>query len=198
MKEKLFAYVKGMKKEQVAVYALLAVLLIVIALPVRKKTEEGQAQGQVQSAQEEETQGTDGQAWTIQEEGQAERMERQLEEALSKVEGVGQVEVVLTLESTGQKIVEKDTPSSRSVSTQGEGGDSTSSSQSASEESTVYERDADGRETPYVVSESYPQVRGVLVIAQGGDDPVVVQQISEGVMALFRVEAHKIKVMKMK
>ena len=51
---------------------------------------------------------------------------------------------------------------------------------------------------PYVVAETYPEVRGVLVICQGGDNPVVIQQISEGVMALFRVEAHKIKVMKMK
>lgn len=46
--------------------------------------------------------------------------------------------------------------------------------------------------------ENYPEIRGVLVVAQGGGDPVAVQQIQEAVMALFRVEAHKIKVMKMK
>ena len=41
-------------------------------------------------------------------------------------------------------------------------------------------------------------IQGVLIVAQGGDDPVVVRNIQEAVMALFQVEAHKIKVMKMK
>ena len=42
------------------------------------------------------------------------------------------------------------------------------------------------------------EVTGVLIAAQGGDDAVVVQNIQQAVMALFQVEAHKIKVMKMK
>lgn len=42
------------------------------------------------------------------------------------------------------------------------------------------------------------KIQGVLIVAQGGDDPVVVRNIQEAVMALFQVEAHKIKVMKMK
>lgn len=41
-------------------------------------------------------------------------------------------------------------------------------------------------------------IQGVLIVAQGGEDPVVVRNIQEAVMALFQVEAHKIKVMKMK
>ena len=41
-------------------------------------------------------------------------------------------------------------------------------------------------------------IQGVLIAAQGGDNSVVVRNIQEAVMALFQVEAHKIKVMKMK
>ena len=41
-------------------------------------------------------------------------------------------------------------------------------------------------------------VTGVLVAAQGADNSVVSRNIVEAVMALFQVEAHKIKVMKMK
>lgn len=43
-----------------------------------------------------------------------------------------------------------------------------------------------------------PSVQGVLIIAQGGDDPIVIKNIQEAVLALFPVDAHKIKVMKMK
>lgn len=42
------------------------------------------------------------------------------------------------------------------------------------------------------------QVTGVLISVQGGDDAVIVHKIQEAVMALFQIEAHKIKVMKMK
>ena len=42
------------------------------------------------------------------------------------------------------------------------------------------------------------KVTGVLISAQGADNSVVIQNIKEAVMALFQIEAHKIKVMKMK
>lgn len=42
------------------------------------------------------------------------------------------------------------------------------------------------------------EIQGVLIVAEGGDNSVTVRKIQEVVMALFQVEAHKIKVMKMK
>lgn len=42
------------------------------------------------------------------------------------------------------------------------------------------------------------EVTGVLIAADGADDPVTVQNIQQAVMALFQVEAHRIKIMKMK
>ena len=42
------------------------------------------------------------------------------------------------------------------------------------------------------------KVTGVLISAQGADQSMVVKNIQDAVMALFQVEAHKIKVMKMK
>lgn len=101
------------------------------------------------------------------------KMENRLVQVLEQVQGVGKVEVFLTCEGTQEKVVEKD------------------------QEETVYEKDSRGNQTPYVAEEIYPQVTGVLVVAQGGDNPVVIQNIQEAVQVLFQVEAHKIKVMKM-
>ena len=42
------------------------------------------------------------------------------------------------------------------------------------------------------------QVTGVLISAEGRGDPVVVQNIQQAVMALFQVDAHRIRIMKMK
>ena len=102
-----------------------------------------------------------------------EKMEKRLTQVLEKVEGVGDTEVFLTCSGTEKKVVEK------------------------AETESVYEKDARGNQSPYVVQEQYPQVTGVLVAAKGGDNPVVVQNIREAVEALFQVEPHKIKVMKM-
>ncbi|MCI5648076.1 MAG: stage III sporulation protein AG [Fusicatenibacter sp.] len=189
MREKLSAILKNQKKEQLVVYLLLAALLIVLVWPVgEKKTDEG-------SSEKTDDAGRTGTAEPI---TQTAQMEKVLTEALLQAEGVGRVQVVITLESTNRKIVEKDTPDSKSTQESTNGEDTTYGSSESREETTVYEKDGDGTEIPYVVSEEYPAVRGVLVIAEGGDNPVIVEEIQEAVMALFQVDAHKIKVMKMK
>lgn len=48
-----------------------------------------------------------------------------------------------------------------------------------------------------MASETNPRVEGVLVIAEGGDSSRVKQEIIEAAQALFGIEAHKIKIMKM-
>lgn len=47
-------------------------------------------------------------------------------------------------------------------------------------------------------SQESEQITGVLIAAEGADDPVTVQNIQQAVMALFQVDAHKIRIMKMK
>lgn len=42
------------------------------------------------------------------------------------------------------------------------------------------------------------KVEGILIVAEGADNSVTVQNIQQAVMSLFQLEAHKIKIMKMK
>lgn len=185
MKEWFRTVLNKRKKEQIVIWGLLVLLLVVVLWPsgtVEKKVSEDE------TAQTEPM---------VQQISQEEQMEQALEETLAQVKGVGKVQVALTLESTNRKIVEKDVPDSQNSETRTADGESSESISSSQEETTVYERDGDGSEVPYVISEEYPEIRGVLVVAQGGDQPVVVQEIQEAVMALFGVDAHKIKVMKM-
>ena len=46
-------------------------------------------------------------------------------------------------------------------------------------------------------NELTPQVEGVLVVAEGGDNSLVKQNILQSVMSLFPLEAHKITIVKM-
>ena len=164
-------------------YFLLAAIGVVLLLPTgTKKTGEETEQPQETAARPAGDAGL-----SVQEE-----MEQRLCDALSQMDGVGAVHVVVTLESTGKKIVEKDVPT-RSTTEENKKGEETGSVTSSSQdEATVYEKTQNG------VSEEYPAVRGVLVIAEGGGNPVTIQEIQEAVMALFQVGANKIKVVKMK
>ena len=165
-------------------YFLLAAIGVVLLLPTgTKKTSEETEQPQETAARPAGDAGL-----SVQEE-----MEQRLCDALSQMDGVGAVHVVVTLESTGKKIVEKDVPT-RSTTEENKKGEETGSVTSSSQD----EKTQNGAETPYVVSEEYPAVRGVLVIAEGGGNPVTIQEIQEAVMALFQVGANKIKVVKMK
>ena len=191
MKDRIIAICRKMKREQWIVCGLAGLLLLVIATPV-KKTDSGENSDE--KADRLDTAGVEQQVTDIRRE-----YEQQLTEALSQVEGVGEVKVTVTMESTGKKIVEKDNPQDEQTSSQKDSEGSESNTQSSStQETTVYAETEDGSQTPYISSETYPEIRGVLVVAKGGGDPVIVQQIQEAVMALFHVDAHKIKVLKMK
>lgn len=179
--------VKCLKKDQILILLLSGVLLLVIAMP-EKETEKDEKTNTV--TVEAEAVGS-----TIPDE--RERMEKQLQNLLTQVEGVGRAQVMITLKSDGKKIVEKDGENTQEKADDRQEGMSSSTQSVRSSESTVYQKDGQGNETPYVTERQSPEVDGVLVIAQGGGNTAVVQEITEAVMALFGVEAHKIKVMKM-
>lgn len=182
----LLEKLKKMRRDQWIVLLLAGVLMIVISLPVERSTD-GEAQAQAES-------GTTaaGEQETVCE------MERRLENILSKLDGAGKVCVMIHWRDSGEKIVEKDT-STVSRTTQEDSGDGTARSTTEEEvrPETVYGANSTGSETPYVTRELTPQIEGVLVLAQGAGSAVVKKDITDAVMALFGLEAHKIKVMKM-
>lgn len=181
---------KNIKKDNLLIILLAGILLVVIAYPTTSKD----SKDKPTSTTNEASMVTD-QTGTL---SYIEEQELRLKKVLSKVQGVGEVEVMITLKSSKELIVEKDTPTTASTSQEedAEGGKRDTVDKSASE-TTVYEQIDDGSSIPYVVKELEPEIEGIIVIAKGGDDPVIVKNISDAVLALFQVEAHKIKVMKM-
>ena len=170
---------RKIRKEKWLIVFLVGLLLVVIALPVSDtRTEQTKSEQQTDQTK------------TTSDEDYTAALEARLGNALANVKGVGNVKVMITLASSSEKIVEKDREMTSDVQEGDGGGKNTSSSETA-----VY-ANGNGEETPYVKQELSPRIEGVLVIAEGGDNAVVIENITEAVQALFGVDTHKIKVMK--
>jgi stage III sporulation protein AG len=128
----------------------------------------------------------------------AKLMEERLENILAKVKGIGAVDVMITLKASKELIVLKDQPYTQESMNEsdGEGGNRVSSGIDK-EDSTVIVDDGSGESLPFIIQELEPEVAGIVVIAGGGDNPVIMTEIVDAVQVLFNVPAHKVKVMKM-
>lgn len=125
-------------------------------------------------------------------------LEDRLRTVLMKVEGIGAVEVMITLKGSKEVVVLKDEPYTKESVNEvdGEGG-SRNSNKTEQSDTTIMVEGSDGVTRPYVLKEIEPEVEGILVIAQGGDKAVIQSEIIDAVQVLFGVPSHKVKVMKM-
>lgn len=180
---------KHLKKDQLLILLLAGILLLVISLPTEKK---GEKQGISQASSP-----SQGEQNLWDEEAYREALEVHLEELFSRMEGAGEVEVMITLASSSEKIVEKDTNGeSETITEEDSAGGNRRTTNIVNDETTVYGGKTD-QEQPYVSKELTPQVEGVVVLADGGDDAVVKKNITEAAQALFGIDTHKIRIIKM-
>ena len=196
-----------MGKDQFVICILVGILLIVIAVPSTEKTSRKAAEyGLLDNKSDiiEENNGSEDdiglEIEKINSTEEYERyMENKLEQAISVMEGAGKVKVMITVSASKELVVEKDMPVTRSntVENDSEGG-SRNVNEYGSTEETVYSKESDGSACPYVVKTLQPVVEGVVVVAQGGDRQEVRKNITEAIVALFDIEPHKIKIVKMK
>lgn len=175
--------IKGLKKNHWLLLLLAGLLLLVIAMPAGKKETRSDTAKTKESPEKE----TDKSG----EKSYGEELEEQLTSLLEQIEGVGEVKVMITLEDTGQKEVEKDETREQSK-TYGENAQETSSVSTQ----TVYEEAQEG--APYISNEKYPEIKGVCIVAQGGGNSKTKQEILGAVQALFGIDANKILVVKMR
>jgi len=184
---------KDIKKEQLLILLLTGILLLVIALPAQRK-DSGNTGGFLSDEKNTGEQAEDTVSGDV--DTYLRRLEDRLEDTLFEISGVGDVTVMITLKSSAEKVVEKDIEKTDEAVTESDsqGGLRTTKDNSRGE-TTIY-RDGNTSKEPYVKKEISPEVEGVVVIAAGGDDPVVKQDITEAVQALFGIDTHKIRIMK--
>ncbi len=129
------------------------------------------------------------------EEDYADYLSQKLTAYLNQMDGAGEVEAWVTLKSGEQEVLyeEKSSQTSSLSEADSQGGTREETTEDVTR-TVIF--GADGN--PYVVQTTLPEVQGVLVLAEGGDDSAVRLDIVEAVQVLFELDAHKIKVVKKK
>ena len=125
-------------------------------------------------------------------------LEERVKELLQNVEGVGEVDVMVVLKSSKERVYRVDTSTSLSETEEedSQGGRRKSTSSQVEENTLLTGASTGGDGGPLVEKELKPELSGIVISAQGGGSAKVQAEISAAMEALFGLPAHKIKVLK--
>lgn len=179
-------------KEEWIILVLTGVFLLIVFWPDSKekngKTEEEEAINVISQ----ETGGVTDDTYKVQ-------METQLEEVLKSIDGIDNVNVMITLQTSEEEVVLRETKNTQETTTEQDNQGGTREIESVSNEETVCYGEKAGESTgPYITYTIAPKVEGVLIVVGGDKASSLRTQIVKAVQALFDVESHKVVVIKMK
>lgn len=120
-------------------------------------------------------------------------LEERLSEVLGQMRGAGQVRVLITYETGEELVTATVSTTDESISGSGEGSTSTQKRETVQPATVTTE----AGQQAIVLYEKEPQIRGVLVVAEGAGDPSVRLNLQRAVMAVTGVSLDRIEVFEM-
>ena len=112
------------------------------------------------------------------------RLENKIEEAVSKIKGAGEAHVTITFESSEEMFYAKNISDSK-----GE--------REIENDEEIVVIDGENGEEPILLKSNEAKIRGVLIICEGGGNPLVKEKIIEGICALLDIPSNKVSVAEM-
>lgn len=120
-------------------------------------------------------------------------LEQRLETMLASVQGVGRVQVMITLEGEGETVYAQDEQSDESSQ---ESADGSVQNKSTRQSAHILYESSDGKQ-PLVETRIEPEVQGVAVTCEGGGDISVIKRVTELVSVVLDVPTNRVCVTKM-
>lgn len=129
----------------------------------------------------------------------ADDTELKLKSLLSQVQGVGKVDVMVTYYTSKEEVPAYDIKRNQSGTDEKDSEGGTRRVSEEEYESTLaYEDSSSGGKSPVILKELEPEVKGVLVVAEGADSVVVRERVINAVAVLLDVPIHKVQVVQRK
>ena len=111
-------------------------------------------------------------------------LEQKIEKAISKIKGAGKTIITITLDSSEEYYYAKNASE-----------DNDGNNKAKEYEYVIIE--GDKREEPLIIKKSEAKIRGVLIVCEGGKNPLVCEKITEAVCALLDIPSNKVSVAEM-
>ncbi|NDI34175.1 stage III sporulation protein AG [Chengkuizengella sediminis] len=123
-----------------------------------------------------------------------EQYEMRLKEILEKIVGVGNVDVMITIESTEENIVFENRKDSQQVTTEKDTNGATRHISDVSRSGEIVLFEIEGNQTPIYVKKIKPEIRGVIIVANGAENLTVKEMIFDSVRKGLEVPGHRIQI----
>ena len=113
------------------------------------------------------------------------QLEKRLKSLISSIDGVGECEVMITLENTTESVYATDVEIKNN-----------DNSIDQNDKYVIY--DSEKGETPVLIKEYLPKVQGVTIVCSGGENTAVKEKIIQSVTSLFNIPTNRVSVSKIK
>lgn len=121
--------------------------------------------------------------------------EDQLKKILEEVVGVGEVSVMVNLESSEEVVVEKDVNSKNTITKEMDKDKATRDITDTTKDEKVVLVSEGQSQHPIVLKKVSPKVSGVVIVAKGAENLKVKASILDAVQKVLHVEPHKISIL---
>ncbi|MTI48198.1 MAG: stage III sporulation protein AG [Firmicutes bacterium] len=124
----------------------------------------------------------------------ANNIEKKLKNILGMINGIGEVEVMVTLEDTAEKIPAIDTTESKETTNEKDAQGGTREVIKDDLTKKIVTSNGNGEESLVVIKEIKPSVKGVIVVANGANDPVLKEKIYRAVKTVLGIPGNRVEV----
>ncbi len=123
-------------------------------------------------------------------------LEQRLETILSNVQGAGEVDVMVSIKKSSEKVVSENIEQSSNVVNEADN----SSGTRTTEQSTLKKSAMllNQNETPLVLTEIMPEISGVIIVTTGAKDVYVKDALIRSVSTLLEIPSYKVEVLQKK
>ncbi len=121
-------------------------------------------------------------------------IQKDLKAILGQVEGVGNVDVMITFESLETKEIAYNTQESNNTTTENDnqGGERVIEESQTNLNAIMVNKD--GSNEPLILTENYPSIKGVIVVADGASNPDIKYNLLKCVQNVLDLPSHKVMI----
>lgn len=198
LKEKFQSLIKsedGKSKKNLENAIVFVIILVVTIIIINTIWGENESKKEEKTTQDNSAQLVNSDVESVETSGDTEKSIKQI---LSKINGVGKVEVLITYSESSQVVAMYNEKNNESQTKEEDKSGGTRTIQENTTDKEIVYKEENGKKVPVTEKVVMPKMEGALIVAEGANNAEVKTNIIQAVEALTGLATHKIQVLEMK